>query len=110
MTNEAKRNEDTVEPLVRLSEFDRIVTAYARKASGPGWSNRPLWVVVEDRRTGKMREECIQPQQQSEEVWRLYDIASEVDAALYAAVKRMLPNNSREAWFGVSLGSTKVER
>jgi hypothetical protein len=78
-------------PIVRLSEFDMIVAAYARKASGPGWSNRPLWVIVEDRRTGKLREECIQPHQQSEEIWRLYDIAAEVDVALYAAVKRLLP-------------------
>lgn len=93
MTNDAKRNEDTVEPLVRLPEFDRIVCAYARKASGPGWSNRPVWVVVEDRRTGKMREECIQPDQQSEELLRLYDIAHEVDCAMYAAAKRLLPND-----------------
>ena len=94
MTNKAKRNEDTVEPLVRLSEHDRIVCAYARKASGPGWSNRPLWVIVEDRITGRMREECIQPQQQSDEMWRLYDIAHEVDCVLYAAVKRLLANHS----------------
>jgi len=92
VTNEAKRNEDAVEPLFRLSEHDRIVVAYARKASGPGWSNRPLWVIVEDRITGRMREECIQPQQQSEEMWRMYDIAHEVDCVLYAAVKRLLAN------------------
>ena len=96
MTNEAQRNEDAVDPLVRLAEHDRIVCAYARKASGPGWANRPVWVVVEDRRTGKMREECIQPAHQSEELWRLYDIAHEVDCVLYAAVKRLLANAPRQ--------------
>jgi hypothetical protein len=72
------------------SKSDRVVCVYARKASGPGWRNRPLWVVLEDRRTGKMREECLQPSEQSEGMQCLYDIASEVDAAMMGAVEGVL--------------------
>lgn len=79
----------TSEPIAPLTEYDCIVCAYARKAGGLGWSNRPLWVIIEDRRNGHRREECIQPEDFTEEIMQLYDIASEVDSALYAAVKRL---------------------
>ena len=67
---------------------DTIITAYAERASGPGWANRPVWVIIEDRVTAKMRAECLQPDEQSEAVTLLYDVAESAHLALTAAVKR----------------------
>ena len=76
--------------LPTLCEWDSVICAYARKASGPGWANDPLWVVIADRRTGTLREECIQPGQQNYEMRVLYDIAAQVDTAMMFAVDNLL--------------------
>jgi hypothetical protein len=85
-----KKPKTTKPGLPTLDEWERVVCAYARKASGPGWANDPLYVVIEDHRTGKMREECIQPGQQNYEMRLLYNIAAQVDLALMFAVANLL--------------------
>lgn len=75
-------------------QTERLVCVYARPASGPGWRNRPLWVVVENIDTGKMGEMCIQPEAQGQEIEALYDIAAEVDKSLCAAVKLRLEKST----------------
>jgi hypothetical protein len=66
---------------LHMTRTDRMVTAYAQPASGPGWSNRPLYVIVEDR-DGKMRSECLQPGEFSRDLELLYGIASVVHGEL----------------------------
>lgn len=55
-----------------LGENEYVVTAYAERASGPGWANQPIWVIIRDRTTSQMREWCIQPEDQTEEMMTLY--------------------------------------
>lgn len=57
---------------VRLEEFEYIVTAYAQPAAGPGWANSPMWVVIANNSTGKFRQDCIQPEEQTAEMSALY--------------------------------------
>jgi len=66
---------------LHMTRTDRMVTAYAQPASGPGWSNRPLYVIVEDR-DGKLRSECLQPDEFSRDLSLLYGIASVVHGEL----------------------------
>lgn len=74
---------------LRLGENDRIVSAYAQPANGPGWSNAPLWVVVRDG-DGRLREECLQPGEQPRGVLTLYRIASAVHGQLLAELTRVM--------------------
>lgn len=73
---------------MKLHRTEYIITAFASPAKGPGWANSPLWVIIGDRATGKMREECIQPKDFTPEIHTLYKVAAEVQAALVLAVKR----------------------
>ena len=73
----------------KLEADEYIVTAYARAASGPGWVNYPLWVVVASNATGKMREACLQPHEQTEEMRMLYAFSALATAKMTAAVERI---------------------
>ncbi len=81
---------------INLNEYERIVCAYAQKSNGPGWSSKPLWVVIEDKRNGRMREECVQSGMQSDDMLAVYDIAAEVNETLTEIVKRMVIVNARK--------------
>ena len=73
---------------ITLSEHDHILAAYAEPASGPGWSNTPIWVIVRSRYDGAIRLECIQPQEQSAEMQVLYRVSSAAHEAMTHWVRR----------------------
>ena len=66
-------------------EGDFIVTAYAQSAPGPGWGNSPLWVIVRDA-AGVLREECIQPEEQTETMHLLYRASADIHTQLCGAI------------------------
>ncbi len=68
-----------------MSEY--IVTAYAEPAAGPGWSNTPIWIVINNV-LNKMRLECLQPEQQSAEMRTLYEISTAVNSQMKHAVNK----------------------
>jgi hypothetical protein len=70
---------------LNLQPTERILTAYAQPAKGPGWNNRPLWVIIENR-NGEIRQECLQQREFSDSIHVLYDIAAEVHARLMEAL------------------------
>ncbi len=69
-----------------ILKTETIVTAFAEYAAGPGWANRPLWVIVrgEDQR---LREECIQPQDQTAEMHALFRVSNAAHEAMKSAVE-----------------------
>ena len=69
-----------------LADDETIITAYATHESGPGWSNEPVWFIVRDGR-GNLREECLQPDEQSYEMRLLFRIAAAVHDQFKRAVK-----------------------
>ena len=70
-----------------LGEFDEILTGYALPANGPGWSNSPFWVIVRNRQTGLIKEECLQPEQQSPELRDWYVALAAVQARIMEILK-----------------------
>lgn len=78
--------------LLNLEPGDSIVCAYARPASGPGWSNFPLWVIVMNG-DKELRTECLQPEQQTPEMLTLYNVNLAAVTALTQAVK-----NAAKKW------------
>ena len=76
---------------LRLRKHDHILTAWAENASGPGWANTPLWVVIVDG-DGRLRRECLQPDEQPAEVRLLYSahaaITGQITTVLRRAVNR----------------------
>lgn len=80
---------------LKLRERDTIETAYAEYASGPGWSNTPLWVIIRDG-NGELRQECLQPIEFNAEIHQLYKIAAAIQEAMTGAVRRHLSRRTRK--------------
>jgi hypothetical protein len=68
---------------------ETIVAAFAESASGPGWANQPVWVIVRAV-DHAMRMECIQPSEQSTEIMTLYGVSQAAHLYMTAAVRRLL--------------------
>jgi len=51
---------------------DLVKAAWGESASGPGWGNKPLWVLVWNSLDDEYRVECIQPEDQTYEMGLLY--------------------------------------
>jgi len=69
-----------------IDKTDRIVTAWAEPVSGPGWANRPLWIIVRDG-LGNFREDCLQPDDQTVGMQTLYHVSSAVHREMVAEVE-----------------------
>jgi hypothetical protein len=80
---------------MKLQPRETIVTAYAESASGPGWANSPVWVIVraEDH---TLRQECIQPDEQTSEMRILYSVSQAAHIAMTREVRAMLARVHRE--------------
>lgn len=79
-----------------LAKHDRIVAVAAEPASGPGWSNTPLWIVIRSGLNGALRMECLQPEEQGDEILRLYRIAAAVHAKMAGAAERVMRKRGRK--------------
>lgn len=64
----------------------QILTAYAESCAGPGWANSPIWVIVRES-DGTIVQHCLQPMEQTEEMYTLYGISQATHAAMTRAVK-----------------------
>jgi hypothetical protein len=59
----------------------QVVTAWAEKCSGPGWTNRVVWVLLRSM-AGELSIEAIQPTEQSDAIMTLFDIGAAASKAL----------------------------
>lgn len=57
---------------IQLNPDEHIIAVVPAFAAGPGWSNQPLWVYIEQSATKKLRTECIQPDEQTPEMRALF--------------------------------------
>ncbi len=76
--------------MIKFTEHDVVVTAYAQPSHGPGWSNQPVWVIIKSRLDGSLREECLQPHEQSREILMLYRMAAVANDEMTSAVRAHL--------------------
>lgn len=71
--------------IIYLDAGERIVAVVPEECRGPGWSNRVVWVHIEDSMGGH-RTECLQPLDQTPEMWALFEAGAAMHRALLAAV------------------------
>lgn len=74
--------------------MSRIVAAWAESASGPGWANAPVWVLVRER-DGTLRLDCLQPSEQTHAMHLLYRVSACATAEMTAAVRAHLEAPTR---------------
>lgn len=74
-------------PLLRLAPGEYIAAVVPEFASGPGWSNRPLWVYIGTGRGHEMRCECIQPEQQTRDMRIMFATLAAAHSQMLAAVE-----------------------
>lgn len=74
---------------MRLGEHDHIVGAWAEAPSGPGWSNRLVWVCIRSAWDGSHRVEALQPEEQSEEILSAFGVLLASSSLLLGAVRRL---------------------
>jgi len=72
-----------------IQKGETIVTAFADYASGPGWANRPIWVIVRGADL-KLREECIQPEQHTADMVALFSVSHAAHSAMTGAVRALV--------------------
>lgn len=71
---------------LRLDPDDHVVTAWAEHAGGPGWANQPVWVLVRSR-TGHLRIECLQPNEQPGTMQILYGVSAQIHTQMTKAAE-----------------------
>ena len=88
--NPEKSNGDemsvSIKHILQLGKYDHIITAYAKRCAGPGWTNAPLWVVIRNHVDGTVREECIQPDELTSAMRHLYDVAEAAHSSMMSAL------------------------
>jgi len=81
---------------MKIEKNEYIITAFAQGASGPGWANTPIYIVVQDI-YGKIRTECLQPTEQTPEMWAIYKYSNLAHCDMVRAVERKFKvNNSNK--------------
>jgi hypothetical protein len=70
---------------IKLEFGERIVAVVPERCSGPGWGNAPTWVFIATN-DGRLREECIQPDERTPELHALFSAGEAMCNALTAAV------------------------
>jgi hypothetical protein len=72
---------------IELMPGERIVAVVPEPVDGSGYSNNPVVVYIATR-DGRLREEFIQPDEQTPQMRTLYNIGVTVSNALIAAVPK----------------------
>jgi hypothetical protein len=81
-------------PMLKLKKDEWVVTAYAESCMGPGWTNLPIIAIIQNAE-GKIRQEYIQPEDQSAELRLLFSISEDVHLAMRATVTRLLKGGKK---------------
>ena len=76
--------------LMKLKNSEYIVTAYAEPCGGPGWSNSPVAVIIKDKETGVIREDMIQPEEQSATMLEIYGFSALAHSKMVREAKRVI--------------------
>ena len=81
---------------IKLHHGERVVAVVPERCNGPGWSNAPVWVYISTN-DGRLREECIQPNERTPEMHALFHAGEAMCMALMGAVpqRRIKPTNAK---------------
>ena len=70
---------------ITLKRGERVLAVVPEYASGPGWTNTPVWVHIGNI-DGTYRSECVQPNEQTAEMLTLFCVGAHLQSALVRAV------------------------
>lgn len=71
--------------LLGWKKGDTVVALQAEDCRGPGWANRPFWVIIRGV-DGNLREECLQVKDQPADMQKLFPIMASVEIEAYKAL------------------------
>lgn len=74
---------------MKLRPGDRILAAWGKRAKGPGWANRLVWVLVRSP-VGALETYSVQQDECSETMLALLDVSATVNTAMIRAVTTAL--------------------
>lgn len=70
---------------IKLARGENVIAVVPERCHGPGWSNQPVWVYIKTN-DGRLREECIQPEERTPEMHTLFDAGEAICNSLLNAV------------------------
>ena len=70
-----------------LSAGEHICSARPEFAYGAGWTNTPIWVIIREP-DGTYRKECLQPEEQTEEMRLLFEITAKAQDLMTGLIKK----------------------
>lgn len=70
---------------IKLNYGERVIAVVPERCAGSGWVNAPAWVYIATN-DGRLREECIQPEERTPMLHTLFAAGDKMCAALSAAV------------------------
>lgn len=70
-----------------LKKYESVVTAWAEPASGPGWANSPVCVLIYDQIRGSHRVEWLQPDELTHDMHTLYRVSAAVSGQMRQAAE-----------------------
>ena len=70
---------------IKLAYGERIIGVCPERCAGPGWSNAVVWVYIATN-DGRLREECIQPDERTPAMHVLFAAGEAMAQALVDAV------------------------
>ena len=79
-------------PKFKLSRHERIIAVVPEQCAGPGWTNKPTWIYIEDSSNKRLRTECIQPEEMPPSLAALFDVGMVVNRALIDSVSELFIN------------------
>lgn len=68
-------------------ERKNVIAAFAKRESGPGWSNQLVWYVWRDE-GGRLHLDALQPNEQTRAMRTLFDVSAAVNDSLVFAVNQ----------------------
>ena len=71
---------------IKLKKHEYIIAVVPEYCSGPGWSNRVLWVHIADGNTRTYRTEAIQPDERNRDQWVLFKAGEAMHHSLVDSV------------------------
>jgi hypothetical protein len=74
---------------LNLAKTEYIITAYGANCAGPGWANSPIFVVIRDGATGKIRETAIQPEDQTKEMVDIFAFSALAHSRMTGLVREL---------------------
>ena len=91
-----------------LQEGETIIAVVPEYASGPGWANQPLWIHIVGNQN-KHRVECIQPEDQTLEIFTLFHLCHDAHRAMLKAISPLVLERKQELLKETDDGVVKTE-